>query len=77
MKLDVPWALNHNFAMFILNHKRTHTAKLWVKSHKPSSRWALAQWGRWDLNPHDRLRSTDFHPLAAFATAVEHLSKQL
>ncbi|BDA67447.1 hypothetical protein CAL7716_016130 [Calothrix sp. PCC 7716] len=25
-------------------------------------------WGRRDLNPHDRLRSTDFHPFVAFTT---------
>ncbi len=29
------------------------------------------EWG--DLNPHDRLRSTDFHSLAAFATSLQVL----
>lgn len=30
---------------------------------------ADSRWGRWDLNPHDLLGSTDFHPPTAFAAA--------
>ena len=36
------------------------------------TRWdntADSRWGRWDLNPHDLLGSTDFHPPTAFAAA--------
>ncbi len=33
----------------------------------PDQSFNFGKWGRWDLNPHDLLGSTDFHSPTAFA----------
>ncbi|BAZ15246.1 hypothetical protein NIES4071_71180 [Calothrix sp. NIES-4071] len=47
---------------------RIHSVSVKVVYIILSCKFHPRTWGRRDLNPHDRLRSTDFHPFVAFTT---------